>query len=97
MLVVYLLVNCSFILIVSLISELVVVNISNDAHLKSEYKTEFYLMRDILFSISRCFGYLVLFLVASIFGMQYINYVMILCALAILIETIIIAKISQYS
>lgn len=96
-LILYLIVNCSFILVVSMISELVVVNMSNDKHLKDNYKMEFYFFRDILFSISRSIGYLLLFVVSFFFGIEYIRYLMIICAMSILIEAFIISKINQYS
>lgn len=97
MLILYLIANCTSILIISLISELVVVNISNVNDLKKEYKTEFYLTRDILFSISRNIGYFILFFVVSFFGMQFISYVMILCSFSIFLEALVIGKLSRYS
>lgn len=88
-LIIYLLVNNSFVLLVNRIDNVIVVNLSNDKVLKNEFKTEYYLFRDLIFSISRAFGYILLMIVCLLVGMEYINYLMILCAMAILAETLV--------
>lgn len=93
LLIAYLIIRHSCITLISMISALVAANLSNSEDLKSEYKAEFYLVRDLLYSVSRCFGYGLLFLVCIIFGMQYADYLMILCAFAIFIEAITVTKL----
>ena len=94
-LIIYLLVRNSLITSISLISSVVITNMSNCSELNEQYKPEFYCIRDIFYSISRCFGYIILLMVCLTVGMDYINYIMILPALSILIESIIIAKLSK--
>lgn len=93
LLIAYLIIRHSCITLISMISALVAANLSNSEDLKSEYKAEFYLVRDLLYSVSRCFGYGLLFLVCIIFGMEYVDYLMILCAFAIFIEAITVTKL----
>lgn len=90
----YLLVRYSFILIISLISENVVVNLTNCKEIKNDFKPEYYFMRDILFSISRSFGYILLLLVTYIFGTEYIYFILIIAGLSLFIESIIVAKLA---
>lgn len=89
----YLIVRYTLVLIINKISDVVVTNLSNSKELKEEYKTEFYLIRDLIFSVSRCTGYLALFIICLFVGMNYISYLMIVCALAILCEAIVVSKI----
>ena len=94
-LIIYLLVRYSFITSINLISNYVVTNFSNSKELDHDLKTEFYCTRDILFSVSRCFGFLVLLLVCIILGMDYIHFIMILPAISILIESIVIGRLCK--
>lgn len=93
-LILYLFIRNSCVTIISLITSNVVVNLSNSKELNEELKPEYYCVLDILYAISRCFGYLLLLLVCLMFGMEYINYILILPALAILLEAIYIGKLS---
>ncbi len=93
LLILYLIIRSSLIVLIDRISSVVVVNLSNSKELKSEYKTEYYLFRDIMYAISRCFGYSLLFIVSLTLGLDYINYLMIVCAIAIFLETYFIYKI----
>ena len=95
MLIVYLLLRYSFVKFISLIEDVTIDNFSNCKELKSKYKTEFYLARDVLFSITRTLGYIILLFVSILFGSQYIQYVLIICALAFLIESFILAKVNE--
>lgn len=90
----YLLVRYSFILIISLISENVVVNLTNCEEIKNDFKAEYYCMRDILFSISRSFGYVLLLLVTYVFGSEYIYFILIIAGLFLFTESIIVAKLT---
>lgn len=94
-LILYLIVRFSCILLINLISNEVVVNISNSKELDASYKPEFYFVREIMFSISRCLGYLLLFVIISIFGVSTINYLLIICAIAILSQSIVVAKLCE--
>lgn len=91
----YLLVRYSFILIISLISENVVVNLTNCKEIKNDFKPEYYCMRDILFSISRSFGYVFLLLVTYVFGTEYIYFILIIAGLSLFTESIIVAKLAR--
>lgn len=93
-LVVYLLVRYSFILLINLISDNVVVNLSNDKKLKSSLKAEYFFSRDVIFSISRCLGYLILIIVCATVGMEYINYILIVAGVSLLIEAILVGNLS---
>ena len=84
-----------FITSINLISNYVVTNFSNSKELGHDLKTEFYCMRDILFPVSRCLGFLVLLLVCIILGMDYIHFIMILPAISILIESIVIGRLCK--
>ncbi len=88
-LIIYFLVRNSFIGIINLISNNVNYNLSNSKEIKEEFKAEYYLVRDIMFCISRCLGYLVLLIVCLTLGMNYINYILVISAVSILIESII--------
>lgn len=79
----------------NLITNNVVNNLSNSKELKDNFKAEYYLFRDIMFSVSRCVGYLILLLVCLIFGMEYINYILIISAISILFEGVIVNKIAK--
>lgn len=94
-LIIYLVARYSFILLINLISDVVVVNLSNCKELKKTYKPEFYLTRDVIFSISRCLGYIVLFIICLTVGVKYINYLMIICGISLLLEAIIVGTISD--
>ena len=65
--------------------------------LKEEFKAEYYFARDVIYSISRCFGYLMLLIVCLTAGMKYINYILIISGCALLIEGVIVAKLSKGS
>jgi len=94
-LIIYLLVRYSLITSISLISSVVITNTSNCNELNEKYKPEFYCIRDIFYSMSRCFGYIILLIVCLTVGMNYINYIMILPAISILLESIIIGLLSK--
>jgi len=95
MLIIYLIIRYSMILLINLISDVVIVNLSNSEELKKTYKPEFYLSRDVIFSISRCLGYSLLFILCLWSGSEYINYLMILCGLSLFMEAIIVGVISD--
>jgi len=94
-LIIYLLIRYSFILILSLISENVTVNITNNKEIKTKFKPEYYCMLDILFSISRACGYIILLCVTYLFGSEYINYILIIAGLSLLLEGIVVGKLSE--
>ncbi len=93
-LIVYLLIRNSLVKFFELIDDNVTVNLSNCEEIKTTYKAEFYCIRDIVFSISRSIGQVVLLLVCLFWGMENISYILILSAFAILIEGIILGKLS---
>lgn len=94
-LIIYLFVRNSLIGIINLISNNVNNNLSNLREVKDEYKAEYYLVRDIMFCISRCLGYLILLIVCLTIGMDYINYILILSAIALLLEGFIVGNLSE--
>lgn len=94
-LIIYLLVRNSCIGFINLISNNILNNLSNSNELKDDFKSEYYLARDLMYALSRSIGYLALLLVCVILGMEYINYILIISALAILFETIIVGKLCK--
>ncbi len=94
-LIIYLFVNNSFIALINRINNVIVTNLSNSKALKSEFKTEYYLFRYLIFSISRASGYIILMITCLVFGMEYINYLMIICAISIIVEAIIGAGLNK--
>lgn len=94
-LIIYLFVRNSVIGLMNLITNNVVNNLSNCKELKNDFKSEYYLFRDIMFSVSRCIGYLILLLVCVLFGMEYINYILVISAISLLLEGIIVNKIAK--
>lgn len=92
-LIVYLFVRWTSITSVSLISDNIVTDLSNTADLKSDLKEEYYFARDIVFAFSRSFGYVILFLVATLFGMKYINYILILAGASIFVEALLLRRV----
>ena len=93
--IIYLLVRNSFVGLIQLITENVTTNLSNSKELQEEYKTEYYLARDVIFAISRCIGYLLLLIVCLTIGLNYINYILIIPAISLFCECILISKISK--
>lgn len=93
MLIAYLIVRFSCMLIINLISDNVLNNLSNIEEIKQDYKSEYYLLIDIIYSISRSLGYLLLFIICLTVGMDYIQYLLILPAISILIQTFIVRKL----
>ena len=94
-LIIYLFVRNSVIGLMNLITNNVVNNLSNCKELKNDFKSEYYLFRDIMFSVSRCIGFLILLLVCVLFGMEYINYILVISAISLLLEGIIVNKIAK--
>lgn len=93
-LVTYLLIRNSLVKLLELIDDHVTTNFSNFPVLK-EHKAEYYGLRDMIFSASRSVGQVVLLVTCLSFGTGSINYILILPALAILVECIIVGKLSK--
>lgn len=93
MLIAYLIIRFSCMLIINLISDNVLNNLSNIEEIKQDYKSEYYLLIDIIYSISRSLGYLLLFIICLTLGMDYIQYLLILPAVSIFIQTFIVRKL----
>ena len=92
-LIIYLLVRFSFIQLLNMITDHTVANFSNIKELKTSLKEEFYLVRDMSFSVSRVSGYVILLVICLVWGMDYISYILILPAISLFIETILIRKL----
>ena len=60
-----------------------------------ELKPEYFLARDVLFSISRTIGYIIIFLVVLFVGMDYINYILIIAGFSLFIEAILVGNLSK--
>lgn len=89
----YLFVRFSCVELINLISQNKAMNLSNVKELKRELKVEYYLVRDLVYAISRCTGYAILILVCVLFGMDYINYILIIPGLSLALEALLVAKI----
>ncbi len=96
-LIIYLFIRNSSIGLLSLITSHVITNISNDKKIKDEFKPEYFLVRDVFLTISRCTGYLLLLVISLKFGMDMIYYILILCGISLLLEGIFIYKIYKNS
>ncbi len=92
-LIIFLIIRNSFIALLNIITNYVSNNISNDERIKKDFKPEYYLLRDIMFMISRTIGYLLLLIIGYFFGINYIYYILIISAIFILIEGIIVNRI----
>lgn len=92
-LIIYLFVRFTCITMVSLIAGTTGGNIANIKELKNEYKSEYYCVRELLYSTSRCKGYLLLLLVSLFIGVDSIYYILIISGLAIFVETIVLSDI----
>ncbi len=80
---------------IALISNMTVTNYSNNKEIKKDLKSEFYLIIDVMFMISRVLGYTLLFLVCLFIGKEYINYLMIVPAISLILESMIICKLNK--
>ncbi|MCM1053671.1 MAG: MFS transporter [Ruminococcus sp.] len=89
----YLLARFSCVLLIELIADNVTTNLTN-TNLKKEFKAEYYCLNDIMYAISRVTGYLIL-LVVCLFNSSYINYILIISALSLLIEALIVGKLTN--
>lgn len=92
-LIIYLFVRNSFMGIMHLISNNMTHNISNSKVMKEEYKAEYYLIRDLIYTISRCSGYLLLLIISLKFGISNINYVLIIPAISLLLDGYILSSL----
>ena len=63
-LILYLFMSNTIIGLLNLVSSMICSNIANIKEIKNNYKAEYYLIRDIIFSISRCIGYSLLLVVS---------------------------------
>ncbi len=57
---------------------------------KDNFKPEYYCIQDILFSTSRVTGYIVLLVMVLLCGINYINYILIICGLFLMIEALVL-------
>lgn len=93
MLIAYLITRFSCMLIINLISDNVLNNLSNIDEVKHEFKSEYYLLIDICYAISRSTGYLILLIICLTVGMNYIQYLLILPAVAIVTQSFVVRKL----
>lgn len=93
--IIYLIIRNSLIKMLEMISSHITANLSNRREIKNEFKPEYYCMRDLLFSLSRSSGYLILLVVSLYCGMEYMNYILFLSAGALLLEAVIVGKLSK--
>ena len=94
-LIAYLFIRNSFVGLMNLITSNVSNNLSNSKELKDEFKAEYYFLKDIMYSISRCSGYLILLIICLIFGMDSINFILIICGISLLLEGVIVSNLSK--
>ncbi len=94
-LIVFMLIDNLIITFIALISNMTVTNYSNKEEIKKDLKPEFYLIIDVMFMISRVLGYTLLLLVCLFIGKEYINYLMIVPAISLILESIMIGKLNK--
>ena len=95
-LIVYLFVRNSFVTFMSLVAGTTGANLSNIKDVKTKFKPEYVFARDLMYAIARCSGYLILLIVCVLFGKEFINYILILSGFALLLESIVTAKMQDY-
>lgn len=93
--IIYLIIRFSAITAISLVSDTLIINLTNNEEIKNNYKSEYYCMREIMYSIARSLGYLLLFVISIIFGSEYISYILILPGIAIFIEVGILYSLAK--
>lgn len=94
-LIIFMFVDNLFITFITLISNMTVNNYSNNETIKKDLKSEYFLIIDIMYMISRVLGYTLLLLVYLFIGKEYINYLMIIPALSLIIESIMMSKLNR--
>lgn len=94
-LIVFMFVDNLFITFITLISNMTVNNYSNIKSIKNDLKTEYFLIIDIMYMISRVLGYTLLLLVCLFIGKEYINYLLIIPAVSLIIESIVMSKLNK--
>ena len=94
-LIIFMFVDNLFITFITLISNMTVNNYSNNETIKKDLKSEYFLIIDIMYMISRVLGYILLLLVCLFIGKEYINYLMIIPALSLIIESIMMSKLNK--
>ena len=94
-LIIFMFIDNLFITFITLISNMTVNNYSNKEKIKKDFKPEYYLVIDIMYMISRVLGYTLLLLVCLFIGKEYINYLLIIPALSLIIESIMIGKLNK--
>lgn len=94
-LIAFLFVRNSFTKLMEMITSNVTSDLSNCDEIKKKLKPELFCSRDVAFSISRCFGYIILLFVCLKFGMDYINYILIIPAITLLAEGLIVGKLCK--
>jgi hypothetical protein len=94
LLAIYLLIRNSFIGFLNLITNYTTNNISNTKEIKDN-KPEYYLLRELSFTISRCFGFILLIIFNKYFGVNNIYYILILSAIAIITNGIVVGNMNE--
>ena len=94
-LIIFMFIDNLFITFIALISNMTVTNYSNNDEIKKRLKSEFYLTIDIMFMISRVLGYTLLLIICLFIGKGYINYLLIIPAISLILESIIIGKLNK--
>lgn len=94
-LIIFMFIDNMFITFITLISNMVVINYSNNEEIKKDLKPEFYCIIDVMFMISRVLGYTLLLLVCLFIGKECINYLLIVPAISLILESILIRNISK--
>lgn len=92
--IIYLIIRFSCIIIIGLISDTLVINLTNHKDIKNILKEEYYCAREIMYSISRSLGYIVL-LIMSLISTKYVSYLLILPGFALLFETVILYRLAK--
>lgn len=93
--IIYLFIRFSCITAINLVSDTLIVNLTNNKEIKKEYKAEYYCIRDIMYTISRSFGYILLLIVTLTLGTNYISYILVLSGIALLFEAGILYSLAK--
>ena len=90
--IVVLLINSSFIALITLIDTTIGIDLTNHTKIKKSYKAEYLLAREIALTTSRCIGFTIVLITILLFGNNAINYLLIGLGIIILIESTIVRK-----
>jgi len=93
--IIVLLINSSFIALMTLIDTTTGVDISNHPKIKKHYKAEYLLAREIALTTSRCISFTLTLIIVLIWGIESLNYILVALGIIILLQSIVVGNFLQ--